>query len=50
MRLETLDGAAARAVLPALARLRIAVFAEWPYLCDGDAAGGSLSGDPACRA
>lgn len=38
MRLETLDGAAARAVLPALARLRIAVFAEWPYLYDGDAA------------
>jgi GNAT superfamily N-acetyltransferase len=37
MRLETLDGAAARAALPALARLRIAVFAEWPYLYDGDA-------------
>jgi GNAT superfamily N-acetyltransferase len=37
MRLETLDGAAARAALPALARLRTAVFAEWPYLSDGDA-------------
>ena len=32
MRLETLDGAAARAALPALSRLRVGVFAEWPYL------------------
>lgn len=38
MRLETLDGAAARAALPALSRLRVAVFAEWPYLYEGDAA------------
>ncbi|WP_043363649.1 GNAT family N-acetyltransferase [Belnapia sp. F-4-1] len=37
MRLETLEGSAARAALPALTRLRITVFAEWPYLYDGDA-------------
>jgi len=37
--LETLAGAAAIApLLPALSRLRIAVFAEWPYLYAGDAA------------
>ncbi|SDB44828.1 GNAT family N-acetyltransferase [Belnapia rosea] len=38
LRLETLDGTALQAALPALSRLRIAVFAEWPYLYDGDAA------------
>jgi GNAT superfamily N-acetyltransferase len=36
LRLETLGGPALRAALPALARLRITVFAEWPYLYDGD--------------
>jgi GNAT superfamily N-acetyltransferase len=35
---ETLAGAALHPLLPALSRLRIAVFAEWPYLYDGDAA------------
>ncbi|MGG5808329.1 GNAT family N-acetyltransferase [Falsiroseomonas sp. CW058] len=35
---ETLRGAALHPLLPALARLRIAVFREWPYLYDGDAA------------
>ncbi|MBL6455043.1 GNAT family N-acetyltransferase [Belnapia sp. T6] len=38
LRLETLSGAGLEAALPALSRLRIAVFAEWPYLYDGDAA------------
>ncbi len=38
LRLETLSGAALQRALPALSRLRIAVFAEWPYLYDGDAA------------
>lgn len=38
LRLETLSGAALQARLPALSHLRIAVFAEWPYLYDGDAA------------
>jgi GNAT superfamily N-acetyltransferase len=37
-RLETLTGAAIAPLLPALARLRIAVFRDWPYLYDGDAA------------
>jgi GNAT superfamily N-acetyltransferase len=37
LRLETLSGAALRAALPALATLRIRVFAEWPYLYAGDA-------------
>ena len=36
LRLETLAGPALRAALPALARLRTIVFAEWPYLYDGD--------------
>lgn len=36
LRLETLSDPAARvAALPDLARLRIAVFREWPYLYDG---------------
>ncbi|RAI58957.1 GNAT family N-acetyltransferase [Roseicella frigidaeris] len=38
LRLETLSGAALQAALPALSRLRIAVFAEYPYLYDGDPA------------
>src|SRR4051794_727577 len=38
LRLETLFGDALRAALLALSRLRIAVFAEWPYLYDGDEA------------
>lgn len=36
--LETLTGARLRAALPDLARLRIAVFRDWPYLYDGDPA------------
>jgi GNAT superfamily N-acetyltransferase len=36
LRLETLGGPALQAALPALARLRTTVFAEWPYLYDGD--------------
>lgn len=35
LRVETCTGAALRPLLPALARLRIAVFREWPYLYDG---------------
>jgi GNAT superfamily N-acetyltransferase len=35
---ETLRGPALHPVLPALARLRIAVFREWPYLYQGDEA------------
>lgn len=35
---ETLRGAALHPLLPALARLRITVFREWPYLYEGDAA------------
>ncbi len=35
---ESLTGDAARAVFPDLARLRIAVFRDWPYLYDGDVA------------
>lgn len=34
--LLSLTGAAIRPFLPALARLRIRVFREWPYLYDGD--------------
>ncbi|GIX34132.1 MAG: N-acetyltransferase [Lysobacterales bacterium] len=34
--LQTLSGAAIRPYLPEVARLRIAVFREWPYLYDGD--------------
>jgi GNAT superfamily N-acetyltransferase len=37
-RTETLRGEAILPVLPALARLRIAVFAEWPYLYAGEEA------------
>lgn len=36
--LETLSGAAVRAVVPDLARLRVEVFRDWPYLYDGDLA------------
>lgn len=36
LRIETLTGEAMRAVLPDLARLRRAVFADWPYLYAGD--------------
>lgn len=35
---ETLAGPALHPLLPALAGLRIAVFREWPYLYEGDAA------------
>jgi GNAT superfamily N-acetyltransferase len=35
---ETLSGPALLPLLPALAGLRIAVFREWPYLYEGDAA------------
>jgi GNAT superfamily N-acetyltransferase len=35
---ETLSSAALHPLLPALAGLRIAVFREWPYLYEGDAA------------
>jgi GNAT superfamily N-acetyltransferase len=35
---ETLRGPALLPLLPALARLRIAVFREWPYLYEGDEA------------
>ncbi len=38
LRVETLTGAAITPHLPALARLRITVFRDWPYLYDGDAA------------
>ena len=38
VRIAPLTGAALRDALPALARLRIAVFADWPYLYDGDPA------------
>jgi hypothetical protein len=34
--IEPLTGAAIAPAIPDLARLRIAVFAEWPYLYDGD--------------
>jgi GNAT superfamily N-acetyltransferase len=37
LRVETLTGAAISPHLPALARLRITVFRDWPYLYDGDA-------------
>jgi GNAT superfamily N-acetyltransferase len=36
LRFATLTGAALLPLLPALGRLRIEVFAEWPYLYDGD--------------
>jgi GNAT superfamily N-acetyltransferase len=38
LRFETLRGEGLRAWLPRLAGLRIAVFREWPYLYEGDAA------------
>ncbi len=38
MAIETLTGAAIRPHLPALARLRIGVFRDWPYLYDGSEA------------
>ncbi len=38
IRIERLEGEAIRAHLPAIARLRIVVFREWPYLYDGDEA------------
>lgn len=37
-RIRPLSGAALEAALPELARLRIAVFREWPYLYEGDEA------------
>ena len=36
LRVEFFAGAAMRPHLPALARLRIAVFRDWPYLYDGE--------------
>ena len=38
LRFETLRGPALHPWLPALARLRIAIFREWPYLYEGDEA------------
>lgn len=38
LRIETLTGEALDAALDDVARLRIAVFREWPYLYDGDLA------------
>jgi GNAT superfamily N-acetyltransferase len=38
LRFETLAGTALHPLLPDLARLRITVFREWPYLYEGDAA------------
>lgn len=38
VRVSTLKGDALERALPALARLRIAVFREWPYLYEGTAA------------
>ncbi|MCA1775426.1 MAG: GNAT family N-acetyltransferase, partial [Loktanella sp.] len=35
---RALTGAALEAALPDVARLRIAVFRDWPYLYDGDLA------------
>jgi GNAT superfamily N-acetyltransferase len=35
LRVESLIGAAVRAAIPELARLRVAVFRDWPYLYDG---------------
>ena len=35
-RIQTVTGAALRPFIPALARLRITVFRDWPYLYDGD--------------
>lgn len=36
LRIETFSGADLAGMLPALARLRMAVFRDWPYLYDGD--------------
>lgn len=38
MKVEALTGSAILPAIPALAELRIQVFAEWPYLYDGDLA------------
>ena len=38
LRVERWSGAAIKAVLPKLAKLRIAVFREFPYLYEGDTA------------
>ena len=38
LRIETFSGADLARMLPALARLRMRVFRDWPYLYDGDAA------------
>ena len=38
LEIRPLRGADLRAALPEVARLRIAVFRDWPYLYDGDAA------------
>jgi len=38
LRVETLTGTAITPHLPALARLRITVFRDWPYIYNGDAA------------
>jgi GNAT superfamily N-acetyltransferase len=35
LRVESLTGPAVRAAIPELARLRVTVFREWPYLYDG---------------
>jgi GNAT superfamily N-acetyltransferase len=35
LRVESLTGAAVRAAIPELARLRVTVFRDWPYLYDG---------------
>ncbi len=38
MQIEKFHGARIAGIVPAVARLRIAVFREWPYLYDGDTA------------
>ena len=38
LRIETFSGSDLARMLPALARLRMRVFREWPYLYDGEAA------------
>jgi len=38
LRIETFSGTAMARLLPALSRLRMAVFRDWPYLYDGDLA------------
>jgi len=51
VRVTTYAGEAMRPYLPALARLRMAVFRDWPYLYDGSAAyeSGYLAEFAACR-